>query len=217
VGADTSGAGAGIIGGGSASRTSPGCGSLGSAGGGDDGAAAGGSCTGRAVGGAGRGAALCAGGSGAGRGLVCCTGGGGSAGAGVRGTVGCGSAGSGVVRRPGSSKSRSCGLPTVLVGVLGVSCVWADATPPVDDRRIAPASRIRGLYFIDFIFSVNVGSPSIPRGQASPFLRHPNLQLADEQAMNRPPTSLRGRVAHPFRRGVTEAARRANQPGCPSA
>lgn len=84
--------------------------------------------------------------SGAGRG------GGGAAGAGiVTGGVAASAGGAGgLTLVPGSSKSRSCGLPTELVVTVFVSCVCAAAVPPVSNTAKRPTSTCRGLMIIAF-------------------------------------------------------------------
>ncbi len=56
----------------------------------------------------------------------------------------------GVTLVPGSSKSRSCGLPTELVVTVFVFCVCAAAGPPVSNTARAPTSICRGLMIIAF-------------------------------------------------------------------
>ena len=81
-------------------------------------------------------------------------GGGGAAGAGIvtGGVVASGGRAGGVTRVPGSSKSRSCGLPTELVVTVFVSCVCAAAVPAVSKTARVPSSICRGLMIIAFFY-----------------------------------------------------------------
>ncbi len=67
------------------------------------------------------------------------------------GVVASGCGAGGVTLVPGSSKSRSCGIPTELVVIVFVSCVCAAAVPPVSNTAKRPTSTCRGLMIIAFL------------------------------------------------------------------
>ena len=92
------------------------------------------------------------------------------------GVAACGSAGGGgVVLVPGSSKSRSCGFPTVLLTWLFVSCACAEAVPPAISRAAA-VNRVREIFFIDFESSVGSTGPLFGSGEAVHRFDHRSLR-----------------------------------------